>query len=77
MRGSSKLCQGARPRSGDLSVGLDRVCARATLPLSGAGRILKTDSKTDTVLLLRSLRDFLLRREALLSADFDDMRTLP
>jgi len=37
-RWSSKFCQGAFPRSGDLQVGLDRVCACATLPLSGAGR---------------------------------------
>jgi len=27
-RGSKKLCQGACPRSGELYVGLDRVCAR-------------------------------------------------
>ena len=40
LRGSSKLCQGACPRQRRPSVGLDRVCARATLPLSGADRIL-------------------------------------
>src|SRR5271165_3916320 len=33
-RGSSKLCQGACPRQRRPFVGLDRVCARATLPLS-------------------------------------------
>ncbi len=32
LRGSSKPCQGACPHSGDLQVGLDRVCARARLP---------------------------------------------
>lgn len=68
LRGSSKPCQGACPRSGDLQVDLDRVCARATLPLSGAGRILKADSKTYAVLLL-DLGEFLLRRNRLVGFD--------
>ena len=39
LRGSSKLCQGAVPAvAATMWVGLDRVCARVTLPLSGAGR---------------------------------------
>ena len=54
----------ARARdSGDLEVGLDRVCARATLLLSGAGRVLKANSKTDSALLRPPRRDFLLRRQ--------------
>jgi hypothetical protein len=51
------------------SVGLDRVCARATLPLSGAGRFLKADSKTHAMLLLRCIGDYLLRRNCLLRTD--------
>src|SRR5215469_17776837 len=51
------------------SVGLDRVCARATLPLSGTGSVLRADSKTHAVLLLRCLRDFLLRCNCLVCVD--------
>src|SRR5215831_15078955 len=69
LRWSSKLCQGACPQSRRPSVGLDRLCARATLPLSGEGRFLKADSKTYAVLLLRCLRGFLPRCNCLLSAD--------
>src|ERR1700728_2821325 len=77
LRGSSKLCQGVRPHSGDLPVGLDRVCARATLPLSGTGRILKTDSKTYALVLLLGLGDFPLRRNRLVEFDLRQMCTLP
>jgi hypothetical protein len=62
--------------SGDLLVGLDRVCARATLPLSGAGRVLKADSETCTVLLLPPRGDFLLRGNCLLGADLERLRGL-
>jgi len=68
-RGSSKLCQGACPRQRRPSVGLDRVCARATLPLSGQAGFLKADSKTQAVILLGCLRDFLLRCHCLLRVD--------
>ncbi len=47
----------------------ERVCARATLLLSGAGRALRTDSKTHAVLLLRFLRDLVLCRGGVLRAD--------
>jgi len=63
---ASKLCQGACPQKRRPSVGLDRVCARATLPLSGAGRLLKGDSKTHAVLFLRTV---LLRQNGLLRAN--------
>ena len=56
-------------------VGLDRVCARATLPLSGAGR-LKAYSKTYATVLLRSLGDFLLRCNRLFRADLGYMRAV-
>ena len=75
-RGSSKPCQGACPRSGDLQVDLDRVCARATLQLSGAGRVLKADSETYAVVLLLTLGDFLLGRNRLVGFDLGYMRAL-
>src|SRR5208337_785908 len=76
-RGSSKPCQGACPRSGDLQVDLDRVCACATLPLSGQAGVLKTDSETyAVVLVLTLLRDFLLRRNRMVRFAFGHMRAL-
>src|SRR5208337_2791307 len=75
--GRAKPCQGACPRSGDLQVDLDRVCARATLPLSGQAGVLKTDSETYAVVLLLTLGDFLLRRKRLVGFDLGHMRALP
>ena len=75
-RGSSKPCQGACPRSGDLQVGLDRVCARATLPLSGQAGVLKTDSETYAAALPLTLGDFRLRRDHLVGFDLGYMRAL-
>jgi len=46
-RGLSKPCQGACPRSGDLQVDLDRVCARATLPVSVPFRRQFSDQRRD------------------------------
>jgi hypothetical protein len=76
LRGSSKPCQGACPRSGDLQVDLDRVCARAMLPLSGQAGVLRTDSETYAVVLLLTLGDFLLRRNRLVGFDLGHMRAL-
>ena len=59
----------AGPKAQLMIQGRDRVCARATLPLSGASRYLKADSKTYAVLLLRRLRDVLLRPNCLFRAD--------
>ena len=61
-RGSSKLCQGACPRWRRPSVGLDRVCARAPLSLSGAGRGSKSRFQHRRYGLVGRLRSLKSRR---------------
>jgi len=61
---------GARARgSGDLWSALTEFVPALRCHYPGAGRFLKPDSKSDAVLLLGRLRDFLLRCNCLLRAD--------
>ena len=67
----------ARARdSGDLRSALTEFAPAPSSPLSGAGRGLKSDSKTYAVLLLRSFGHFLLRCNRLLLVDLGRLRAL-
>ena len=57
-------CMPAKRRP--IGAGLDRACARATLPLSGAGGMLNPDAKADALIVLRLLREILLLCNSLL-----------
>src|SRR5579862_1762234 len=60
----------ARARdSGDLRSALTELVPALCCHYPGQAGILKADSKSYTVILLRCLRDFLLRRNCLLRAD--------
>jgi|SRR5271156_3037028 len=60
----------------NLRVDLYRVCARATLPLSGQAGVLKTDSETFAIVLVLTMGDFLLRSKCLVGFDLGHMRGL-
>jgi hypothetical protein len=57
-------------------VDFDRVCDRASRPISGAGRDSKADSETHVMLPLLSQGDFLLRSDRLLGLDPGHMRAV-